>query len=290
MKAVDQIGQTLPRLRRALRLSLVVRLGVVTLALWAFVIEPRRLMVHSATLTLPGWPSALVGLRVVAISDLHVGGPHMSLARLARVVARANELEPDVIVLLGDFVSTARVGGSPDVAAIGTTLGQLRARLGVYAVLGNHDWWHGGPEVRRALSANGIAVIDDEAVPIVREGARAWLVGIADFTTQHPHPARMLEEKQLPVEEPIICITHDPDVFPRVPARVALTLAGHTHGGQVRVPFFGAPVVPSVYRQRYVAGLVHEAGHQLFVTTGVGTSILPVRFGVVPELAVLTIR
>jgi len=125
---------------RGPRLGTVLRVLIAAPVLWTFVIEPRRLVVHFATLSLPGWPTALAGLRVVAISDLHVGGPHMSLARLAGVVARANELEPDVIVLLGDFVSTARFGGSPDVTAIGGALGGLCARLGVYAVLGNHDW------------------------------------------------------------------------------------------------------------------------------------------------------
>ncbi len=267
----------------------IVRCVAAALALWGFVIEPQRLVVHEQTIEVPGWPSRLAGLRVVALSDLHVGGPHMSLGRLRRVVTRANDLQPDAIVLLGDFVAMARLGLGPDKDTLGEVLGGLHAQLGVFAVLGNHDW-RDRVELRRALVAHGITVIDDAAVPIVRGGARVWLVGIPDFSTEQPHVARIVERSSIPDGEPIICLTHDPDVFPQVPSRVALTLAGHTHGGQVRLPLLGSLVVPSLYGQRYVAGLVSEAGHQLFVTTGVGTSIVPVRFGVTPELALLTLR
>jgi len=277
-------------MRPSRRLRWLLTSAVLAIGLWAFVLEPLRLVVRRETLRLSGWPAGLRGLRILALSDLHVGALHMSPARLDRIVARANEQQPDLVLLLGDFVATSLVGATVSPAEIGAALGRLRARHGVYAVLGNHDWWQGGAEIQRALLANGVLVLDERVLPVALPGGRLWLAGIPDETTQGPDPARLIAGAALPAGEPLFALTHDPDVFPRVPSRVALTLAGHTHGGQVRLPFFGAPIVPSRHGQRYAQGHIVEAGHDLFVTTGVGTSILPLRLGVPPELAVLTIE
>ncbi|HVQ26624.1 MAG TPA: metallophosphoesterase, partial [Planctomycetota bacterium] len=166
-------------------------------------------------------------------------------------------------------------------------LAGLHAPRGVYAVLGNHDWWFDGPGVEDALEAAGVVVLDDRAVQLEHAGAPFLVAGISDETTQRPHPGRWLSA--LPAGLPVLAITHNPDVFPRVPARVALTLAGHTHGGQVRLPWLGRAVVPSRYGQLYAAGHVVDGGRDLFVTTGVGTSILPLRLGVPPEIAIVTL-
>src|SRR5207247_3160243 len=141
-------------------------------------------------------------------------------------------------------------------------------------ILGNHDWWYDGPRVRRALEGAGIPVLENAALRLERQGAPFWLVG----------PMR-----DIPADEPIVVLTHSPDVFPRVPARVALTLAGHTHGGQVALPILGRLIVPSRFGQRYAIGHVEEDGRHLFVTPGVGTSIIPVRFGVPPGISLLTL-
>jgi predicted MPP superfamily phosphohydrolase len=209
----------------------------------------------------------------------------MPIARVRELVERTNALAPDLVVLLGDFVGTSHFRDTADPEALGEALGGLRARLGTFAVLGNHDWWFNGPRIRASLERAWIAVLDDRTVPLTFNGARFWLGGIPDEYTQLPDPPGLVEH--VPGGEPIVLLTHNPDVFPRVPSRVALTLAGHTHGGQVRLPLLGARVVPSRYGQRYARGHVVEHGHDLFVTTGVGTSILPVRFGVPPELALL---
>jgi len=259
------------------------------LALWALVIEPRRLVVHRETLALPRWPPALHGLRVAALADLHAGGWHMSAARLDQIVARTNAEHPDLVLLLGDFVSSATLGGRVEAETIGRSLAALHAPLGVFAVLGNHDWWFDGERVRRTLESAGIPVLDDRAIALARGGTRFFVAGIADYLTRDADPLRPLRRSAVPADAPLLFITHNPDVFPAVPPQAALTLAGHTHGGQLRLPLFGAPVVPSRFGQRYAAGHVVEGGRHLFVTTGLGTSILPLRLGVPPEIALLTL-
>jgi predicted MPP superfamily phosphohydrolase len=114
-----------------------------------------------------------------------------------------------------------------------------------------------------------------------------WLAGISDKMTRHPDAVAALAG--VPAEATVLAMTHNPDIFPGIPGRVALTVAGHTHGGQVRLPLLGALVVPSQYGERYAAGHVVEDGRHLFVTTGVGTSIYALRLGVPPEIVVLTL-
>ena len=257
------------------RHALLVALAL--LAGWGFGIEPSRLVVRRETLDV-----GLPNLKVVAISDLHVG-MHVTDGKLRQIVDAANAEEPDLIVLLGDFV---RTGWTPRVPPehIAEQLRPLHARLGVFAVLGNHDWWFNGRRVRRALEGAGIRVLEGEAVDV----GPLWLVGVPDEMTRSDYTQLALG--QIPATAPTIVLTHNPDVFPEIPARVKLTLAGHTHGGQVRLPLLGAPVVPSEFGQRYLRGHIVEDGRHLFVTTGVGTSILPLRLGVPPEIAVLTLR
>jgi predicted MPP superfamily phosphohydrolase len=142
--------------------------------------------------------------------------------------------------------------------------------------------------MRRALEHAGIRVLDDDIAEVPLAGrAPLWLLGIIDRTTHYPRFQPALNH--IPAGAPIIAFTHNPDVFSYVPARVALTIAGHTHGGQVRFPLLGAPIIPSDFGTRYAAGLIVEGGRRLFVTTGIGTSIIPVRFRVPPEIAILDI-
>jgi predicted MPP superfamily phosphohydrolase len=212
----------------------------------------------------------------------------VNAAKLRLVVERTNAERPDLVVLLGDYVIKGVAGGrfmTPE--AMANELAGLRGPLGVVAVLGNHDWWYDGPRVQKALVGAGFRVLDNEAVVLERGGRRFWVAGIGDLWAGSPDPARALAT--VPDDEPVLALTHNPDVFPRVPARVALTLAGHTHGGQVRLPLLGAPIVPSQFRQRYAAGLVEEEGRRIFVTPGIGTSIVPVRLGVPPEISVVVL-
>ncbi len=258
------------------------------LAVWAFVIEPARLTVDSQTLSVKGWPLALNGLRVVLASDLHIGAPHIGADKLPKLVALINEQQPDLILLAGDFVVGDEIGASqvaPETIAAG--LRGLRARLGVWAVLGNHDWWTDGPGMRKALENNGIKVLENSATRFTDKGEAFWLIGLGDHFTNHTDLKGALT--QVTDDAPALALTHSPDVFPSLPDRILLTFAGHTHGGQVWLPFLGRPVIPSAYGQRYATGHIQEGARHLFVTNGVGTSILPVRFLVPPEITVLTL-
>ena len=258
------------------------------MALWTAWLEPSSLRVQEVDVPL-AWPYARP-LRVAVVSDLHVGAPYHGLSRLPSTVDRINATHPDMICIAGDFVTLGVVGGSftpPE--AIARELARLRAPAGVFAVLGNHDRLYNGPRVRAALEAAGIQVLEDTAVRVPTASGAVWMAGVSDFWTG-PHDIPRAMGALTDSLAPVLLLTHNPDLFPRIPARVTLTLAGHTHGGQVRLPLIGAPIVPSVYGPRYAHGLVVEQGRHLFVSTGIGTSDLPVRLGVPPTIFVLTLR
>jgi predicted MPP superfamily phosphohydrolase len=256
---------------------------------WAFFIEPNRLVLHEETIQIDNWPKELSGLRIALIADIHTGGPFINEKKLRRIVELTNQQTPDLIVLLGDYMSpnswhSHRV--EPEVTA--AVLKDLKAPLGVYSVLGNHDWWYNGAKVRRAFEQNGIRVLDDEVADIKWKDSSFWLVGLADLWTRPQHIPETIAK--VPPGSTIIAMTHNPDIFPSIPRSVPLLLAAHTHGGQVNLPLIGTPIVPSDFGDKYISGHVFENDHHLFVTTGIGTSIVPIRFRVPPEIVILTVK
>ena len=266
-----------------------IALFLAALAFWGFLIEPRRLVVQQQTIQIDNWPQPLDGLRIAVLSDIHVDNWSITEQKLRTIVERTNALHPDLIVILGDYMSsngwvTHRV--APEV--FGPILKDLHAPLGVYSVLGNHDSWYGGVKVRRGLEQNGIKVLENEVTHVDVRGTSLWLAGLADLWTR---PQRISETiAKVPEGQPLIALTHNPDIFPNVPQRVPLLLAGHTHGGQVRFPIVGSVVESSDYGERWERGHVFEDNHHLFVTSGIGTSIVPVRFGLPPEIVLLTLK
>ncbi len=204
-------------------------------------------------------------------------------------MARPNPAAPDIVCILGDLVIQGVIGGHfvapEDIAA---ELKRLRAAAGVVAVLGNHDAWLNHDRVRDALERNGIRVVEETAVRRETPAGPLWIAGISDLWTGSHDVTRALAAVK-DDDAAVILLTHNPDVFPLVPDDVAVTLAGHTHGGQVRLPLVGRPVVPSQFGQRFAAGHVIEGGRHLFVATGLGTSILPIRFRVPPAVTMLTV-
>lgn len=279
----------MPRSRKIRTALLTLAIIFLGLGLWAFWIEPAWLTTHRFALQLPLWHSEHQGLKIAILTDLHVGSPHTGIEKLKQVVANTNQEQPDLVVILGDLVIQDVVGGHfVEPEPIADVLRDLHAPLGVIAVLGNHDWWYDGVRIEKALRSAGIEVLENQAHQIHHKDKTFWIVGIADMWTRKPDIEGSL--RQVEGSDPIILITHNPDIFPDVPARVSLTLAGHTHGGQVNLPVVGRLVVPSQYGQRYAMGHVVENGKHLFVGGGVGSSILPVRFRVPPEVVVLTLR
>ena len=262
--------------------------GVAVVA-WSTWIEPRRLVVRHPELELPRWPAALDGLRVALVSDLHAGAPHVDERRVEHVAEVVAEQKADLVCLLGDFIDW-KVSFARPVApeAVAGPLGAVRAPLGVLAVLGNHDWRTDGPRVAAALRDAGATVLENESVLLGDGERRLWLAGVEDPSTRTPDIAAAI--RGVPEDEPLIVLSHDPDLFPAMPAHAALTLSGHTHGGQINLPPLHRHVIPSIFGDRYARGHIVENGRHLYVTSGVGTSSHPVRLGRPPEIVVLTLR
>jgi predicted MPP superfamily phosphohydrolase len=266
------------KIRRAILLV------IVALSIWSFGIEPNRLVVHRETIAIPLW-GARAPMTIAIAGDLHVGSPWCGIGKLREVVRTLNGAHADMIVLLGDYVIQDVIGGRfVDPVAIANELRALHAPLGVYAVIGNHDNWLDGSRVTAALRGANIDVLNDES----RSFEQFTLAGVTDLWTG-AHDVNKTLAQIGNDGKPVILITHNPDLFVKIPPRVSLMLAAHTHGGQVNLPLVGRLIVPSKYGQRFAAGHIVENGRHLFVTTGVGTSIIPVRFRVPPEVVVLRV-
>ena len=261
-------------------LALIALAAAAYRALWW---EPRHVRVTSRALALPRWPERLDRLRIAVIADLHTGAPHVSLSKVRRVVTRVNRERPDLVALLGDYVDF-RVAGATRIPmeAVASALGRLSAPLGVVAVLGNHDWTEGGREMASALRGAGVTVLENDAISVERG---LWVAGVADAGSRQPDlPAALAAP---PADAPVVLLSHNPDVFRYVTERVSLTLSGHTHGAQVDLPFVRDRMTPSRFGAHYAGGVFEERGRLLFVSRGVGTSRLPVRFRAPPEVALL---
>ncbi len=259
-------------------------LAGLALLFYAFWIEPRRIRVTRLSLPVEGLARPL---RLLVMGDLQSTAPHETPERLAALAELASAQKPDIVLLVGDYACRGKLFSSgivpPEVTA--RALASIPAPMGHFAVLGNHDWWWNGPRVRQIFSRAGITVLEDEA-RLAKSGTKAlWVAGLRDAVTQGCNITAALAKTD--GQAPVVLLSHTPDVFPAVPPDVALTLAGHTHGGQVCLPLIGAPVIPSRYGQRYRYGHVVEEGHHLYVTSGVGTSKLPLRFLAPPEIAVI---
>ena len=260
-------------------------------AAYGFAIEPAwRLEVVRYALTPPGWPAGLK-LRIAVLADLHVGEPYMGLSRIGRIVDTANDVRADLIVVLGDYHASHRFITRlvlPEEMAV--ELGRLRAPMGRYAILGNHDYWNGAHLWRRAMRDAGLRLLENRAVRLGEGETAFWLGGVASMLAIRLGGGRFHGLHNLSYvvgaakgDAPLILLAHEPDIFPTVPARVALTLCGHTHGGQVRLAGY-SPVVPSKFGNRYAYGHVVENGRHMIVTGGLGFSMMPVRLGVPPEV------
>ena len=275
--------------------------------------EPFRLLRTHYALPLPSWSQG-PSVRLAVIADLHANDPWMSLARIRSIVDKTNELGADAILLLGDYVASHRINRLSGFIAPedwAGALARLEAPLGVHAVLGNHDWWAdvalqrrrtGFPASYFALNAVGIRVLENGAVRLEKDGKPFWLAGLGDQWAFWPRSETEKEANKLRAgsvysgvhdvastlaaitdDAPAILMAHEPDIFASLPERFALTVSGHTHGGQINLLGY-TPVVPSAFGSRYVYGHVVEGGRHLVVSAGLGCSGLPIRFGRPPEI------
>ncbi|WP_010546027.1 metallophosphoesterase [Sphingomonas elodea] len=269
-------------MKRLFLLLAAMAIGILGFGYYTATRDPavRRLTVH-----LRDWPAGAPPMRVVLISDLHVAGPDTPPSRLARIVAQVNALRPDLVLIAGDIEQDRRLSTQVYAGeAASAPLKALRARYGVLAVLGNHDYgWRNRTDLPGPLAENGITLLRNTAV---RRGALT-IAGADDLYHGKFHPLR-LARAAAALPGPVVVLSHTPDVAPTLPRQFPLVLAGHTHCGQVVLPLIGAVTASSHYGLRYLCGLIREPGRDVLVTAGIGTSGVPLRYGAVPDLWVLT--
>lgn len=247
-------------------------------------------LVRHLELAVPGYPAATPPTRIVLFSDVHVHGPDMPPESVARIVDQINALRPDVIIAADDFVGDNWVGKSYPIDQAIAPLGRLKARLGVYAVLGNNDYSAGASDVTRALERAGVRVLDDDAV---RLGPIA--LGGRDGRLYHRHAA--LAAARTTTYEALdrvpgikILVAHRPDEFAFIPRNITLVLAGHTHCGQIVLPLLGPLATGSDFGRKYLCGVIRDGSETLVVTAGLGTSYVPLRFGAPPDIWLITVN
>lgn len=269
---------------------------------YSYFIEPNRLVVNQTELKISGLDPAFDGLRIVAISDIHGGSNGSSENNIRHLVETVNAQNVDAVVILGDYVAQGAFGNNSlmEIERVAELLGPLRAKYGVFAVLGNHDGFYGDQSIVAELQSQNIRVLQNEITSFDHNGKTLRLLGLKDHMQLASWQTYDNDIRKLLAADrrrgDIIVLEHSPDIFQVInyyknPGEdFRLMIAGHSHGGQIWLPILGRPMVPSSFGQKYAAGHVREHGKDMFVTTGVGTSILPFRFMVPPEIAVLTLR
>jgi predicted MPP superfamily phosphohydrolase len=255
---------------------------------YAAMVEPRLLRLRLPCVRTSDWPRGRPPLRLGILSDLHAAWPHMTLARIGRIVGRLLDAAPDIILLPGDFVSShtrfvRRIAIEPAAEA----LAPLAEAAPTFAVLGNHDWYYGGERVAKALERHGIGVLRNAATQVASRTGAVWIAGLDCMWSGRADLARTLRD--LDGTAPAVLMSHLPDVFPDVPQGIPLTVAGHTHGGQVCLPGYGPLRTLTKLPRRQAYGLHEIGGRHLYVSGGVGTTVLPIRFWRPPEIALLTL-
>jgi hypothetical protein len=264
-------------IRRLVVLLLLIGLAVAGFGYWGATRDP---VVRETRVAVRAWPRGERPVRIVLISDIHVVGPDMPPSRLERIVGQINALRPDLVLIAGDFISEKQLSTRAySYAEIAAPLSRLSATHGVFAVLGNHDHWSNAPEAQVALTNAGVRVLTNEAA---RAGPLA-IGGLDDDHTGRADFGRTLAAMQMAGGVPIL-LSHSPDPFPGLPEDVPLMVAGHTHCGQIRLPVVGPLATASRHGKRYACGRIDERGRTLIVTAGLGTSVLPMRIGAVPDL------
>ena len=245
--------------------------------------EAGWIRVEYQTLPLPRLPLAFQGTRIAFLTDIH-HGPYTDISYVQSIVRTANLLQPDLILLGGDY-------SLRDPKYIGPCfemLAELRAPMGVYGVLGNHDYWHGLQQTRDGFKTAKITELTNRSEWIQKDGERFCLAGVDDLWCGHPNAEAALGGAK--AEDACLLLSHNPDFCETLrDRRVGLVLSGHTHGGQVVFPGGVAPFVPSWYGNKYLRGVVQAPETTVLVSRGLGTAILPVRFGSRPEINVITV-
>lgn len=259
-------------------LSLIIGLILIMqFGIYSYYVEPAMLDITRYKIE----DKDLKGIKIVFPADFHLR-PYQK-ERLNDIIKIINDENADLVLCVGDFVAGHTKNVTMQIEEIAENLGKVKSKYGFYTVLGNHDIWYDEKRIKNALSQNSIKVLDNENVKLNINGKAVYIAGIEDMQTQKPNIEKALQN----TTSPIIFLTHTPDMFPKVPEKVNLTLAGHTHGGQVRFPVIGPVFTASKYFNRYAKDLIVENGKKMVVSKGIGVSIIPIRFNCIPEIVVI---
>ncbi|MEW6263051.1 MAG: metallophosphoesterase [Thermodesulfobacteriota bacterium] len=285
------------------------RRGLLRLGLLTFVglaggrgfFNSRRIEAEEVAVKLERLPPAFDGFKMAQITDIHAG-PLVSTEMIRAGVEAVMSRRPDLVVLTGDFVSGATrilwttYGGFKNhhLTSCLKELSRLAAPLGVYGVLGNHDFWSGAEATRKlelGLRGLGVRLLRNQTVSLKRDGETLLLAGVDDYWEGSYNLDKVLRE--VPASACVVLLSHNPDVnedLDSLGRTVDLMVSGHTHGGQVVLPWLGAPYLPSPFGQKYRAGLVRDGARQTYVSRGLGVFFVPVRLNCPPEVTIITLR
>lgn len=255
---------------------------------YARCIEPHQLSVTRKEIRLPTLPASLDGLVIAQLTDFHYQ-PDENERLMQSAVAAVNAEHPDLIALTGDYITGSHTVFDP----LMTAIQGLQAKHGIYAILGNHDGWHGNiGKMKKRFKTAGFEFLLNQGSRIHIEGSPLYVIGTDSIWSGRVDASACYRGYRSRSEEPVIALVHEPDVFDKLVKKypVSLQLAGHTHGGQCRVPILGYAPVTVRYGKKYIYGQYAEGDSKIFVSRGLGTVGMPVRFACQPEVAILTLR
>ena len=258
-------------------LKIIFLIIFICLTVWVFAVEPSMLTVKEYTIE----DKELAGLKIVYAADFHIG--KRDLPRLKKIVNLINAQNADMVLLGGDFVKGHKEKSTLPVNIIAQELSLIKSDYPVYTVLGNHDMWVGGDKIQKVLEKNGIKVLRNTNDFVTVNNKKIYIAGVEDITTGFPDLVKAFSG----TEQPVILLSHQPDILPKIESDVNIILAGHTHGGQVVFPLIGPILIPSAYGKKFLSGYVEDDNKKMIITKGLGTSILPVRFNCKPEINVV---
>ena len=266
---------------------LILSVSILLVFIWSFFSEPGLLMVRNVSLDIPQWHNEHKDLKFVVLADFHIGFGHMTRDRLAEIIEKANGQNPDIVLLVGDYVNVS--SKNEGILNYLEDFKNFRSKYGVYAVLGNHESWEVRHKIRYFLKKAGVKILENRAEKITVKEKSFWIAGIEDWTTGFPDVEKTLNQIDNE-KDPVLFLSHDPDAFEKISSRVSLAIAGHTHGGQIYVPFLVRLLTPSRLGKRFLRGHIIHKGRHIYVSSGLGTTIIPARFLVPPEMVILNLK
>jgi len=264
-------------------LTVLFLIGSTFLYYICFVI-PSRLDVNEYEFEVPFWTEELSNLKIVFFSDTHTDGFFGRVSRLEKVIDTINAQNPDIVFYGGDMLR-AKISSSLKVEDVTDVFKRLNPKYGTYCVYGNHDWYFGPTKIKNAFKGTNIIFLENRNLRIQTEYGPFWIAFLADYTTRFIDYNATF--RGIPENAPCIALSHSPDAIVNAPKKFSIMLSGHTHGGQIKLPFFGFLIVPSDYGQKFALGFIEFNGKYVYTTNGVGTAMIPARFPYNPEICVI---